>query len=96
LLEYLVALVAGKLAGGHPVCWRDLTMSTAELHGAGVPFLGLAAESRCFRVLPTLPEDSLDYLVSIFGWAPLVNLIALCRSVDGGSGEGGMIVCARA
>jgi hypothetical protein len=95
LLEYLIALVAGKLAGGHPVCWRNLPMSTAELHSAGVPLLGLAAQSRCFRGLPTLPEDSLDYLVSIFGWPPLVNLAALCRSVDGGSGRGGMIFSAR-
>ena len=95
LLGYLIALVAGKLAGGHPVCWRGLPMSSAELLGAGVPFLGLAAETRCFRILPTLPEDSLDSLVSTFGWQPLVNLVALCRSLDGGSGGGGMIFCAR-
>ena len=95
LLGYLIALVAGKLAGGHPVCWRDLAMSSAELLGAGVPLLGLAAETRCFRVLPTLPEESLDSLLSMFGWRPLVNLVALCRSVDVGSGEGGMIFSAR-
>jgi hypothetical protein len=95
LLGYLIALVAGKLAGGRPVCWRELPMSTAELLGAGVPLLGLAAETRCFRVLPTLPEDSLDSLVSTFGWQPLVHLVAMCRAVDGGSGGGGMIFSAR-
>ncbi len=95
LLGYLIALVAGKLAGGHPVCWRDLPMSSAELLGAGVPLLGLTAETRCFRVLPTLLEESLDSLVSTFGWQPLDNLAALCRSVDADSGEEGMIFCAR-
>lgn len=95
LLGYLIALVAGKLGGGHPVCWRELRMSTAELRGAGVEYLGVAAETRCFRVLPALPEDALDNLVSEFGWQPLVNLVALCRSIDSGSGEGGMIFCAR-
>jgi hypothetical protein len=95
LLGYLIALVAGKITGGYPVCWRELPISSAELLGAGVPFLGLAAETRCFRILPTLPEDSLDSLVAAFGWQPLVNLVALCRSVDGGTGKGGMIFNAR-
>lgn len=97
VLDVLAAMVAGKLSGGRPVVWRELSMTTGEVLGAGQPLLGVSTTAERgfqFRAIRSLPADAIETLVDHHGWKPLVNLAGLCEAVDGGTGQGGLIFSA--